>query len=133
LYPFGYGLSYTTFQYSDLELSDTSISQDDTLHVSVNVTNSGGRDGREIVQLYIRDRVASVTQPVRRLRGFESVALEAGQTKKVAFVLNHDDLGYWDEQLQFRVEPGSFQVWVGPNSAEGMEAAFRVQANGDHP
>jgi len=127
LYPFGYGLSYTTYEYDNLQLSEAEISDTGSLTVSVNVTNTGDRTGDEIVQLYTRKMVASVTQPVRQLRDFARITLEPGQTETVTFTLNAEQLYYLDQQLEPVLEPGTVTVFVGPNVAETLEASFEVR------
>lgn len=117
LFPFGHGLSYTTFAYSGLEVSPAVISPEGSVTVTVDVTNTGRRTGTEVVQLYLRDLVSRVTRPVKELRGFERVALEPGQARKLRFVLGPKSLGYWDDKMRFSVEPGAFQVMVGGSSA----------------
>lgn len=127
LYPFGHGLSYTTFAYSALQLSAARVQAGGSIVVQVDVTNSGSFAGDEIVQLYVRDDVASVTRPIRELRGFQRVTLQPGQTRKVSFTLSPDDLAFYDLQMQRVVEPGSFTVWVGTSSAdEAQRARFEV-------
>lgn len=126
LYPFGYGLSYTTFGYDRLELSAARLTADATLEVRADVTNTGTRGGDEIVQLYVRDLVGSLTRPVKQLRGFQRVRLEPGKTQTVTFALTADHLGFHDADMRYVVEPGKFQLWVGPNSAEGLEAEFEI-------
>lgn len=126
LYPFGYGLSYTTFEYANLRISPQVIHPAGTVTVQADVTNTGSRAGDEIVQLYIRDEVASVTRPVKELRGFERITLQPGETKTVTFTLGPEDLSFLDLHLEHVVEPGFFQVFVGPNSTEGLEGRFEV-------
>lgn len=126
LYPFGHGLSYTTFEYGEPRLSRDAIGPADTLTVEVTVTNTGGRAGEEVVQLYLRDDVASVTRPVRALRGFRKIALEPGETRTVGFRLGPDDLALYDESMRRVIEPGTFTVFVGGSSVGGREARFRV-------
>lgn len=126
-YPFGFGLSYTTFAYRDLGLSAPAIGASDTLRVSVTVENTGRRAGTETVQLYVRDEVASVTRPVKQLQGFRRVALNAGESQRVTFALPARALGLYDAQMRYTVEPGSFRVFVGPSSATGLEAEFQVR------
>ncbi|REL38982.1 beta-glucosidase BglX [Rhodohalobacter sp. SW132] len=126
LFPFGYGLSYTSFDYSNLTLSETEISRDGHLTISVDVTNSGDFAGHEIVQLYTRKMVASVTQPVRLLRDFEKIFLEPGETKTVEFTLNASQLTYLDQQLNPVLEPGIVKVFVGPNVSETMENELEI-------
>lgn len=117
LYPFGYGLSYTTFSYGEMQCSKQ-FNADGTLQVSVEVTNTGGCDGEEIVQLYVADKVASMVRPVKELKGFQKVFIPKGQTKRIDFTLNVCDLGFWNNSMQYIVEPGSFEIMVGPNSED---------------
>jgi len=118
LYPFGYGLSYTTFKYGELMLNTHKPAGNDTLEVSIDVTNTGQYQGEEIVQLYIRDIVASVARPVKELKGFSKVMLTPGETKRVKFMLSNEDLKFYDSNLNYIWEEGEFQVMVGPNSAD---------------
>ena len=127
LYPFGYGLSYTTFAYGPVELSATEIPADGSLTVSCDVTNTGTREGAEVVQLYIRDLVGKLVRPVRQLKGFEKITLAPGETRKVTFILGADDLAYTDNDSQVVVEPGDFQVWVAPDAQSGEPAMFAVK------
>lgn len=126
LYPFGYGLSYTQFDYSAIELSATSMAVDESLEVSVTVTNSGKRDGVEIVQLYIRDRIGSVTRPIKELKGFARVALKAGESQQVSFTLDEKTLGFYSSQGDYRVEPGAFDVFVGGGSEQLERRSFEL-------
>jgi beta-glucosidase len=127
LYPFGHGLSYTTFAYSAPRLSATRIAAGDSIMVQVDVRNSGPRAGDEVVQMYVRDDVASVTRPVRELRGFERITLEAGQRRTVSFTLRPEHLAFYDQRMRRVVEPGFFTVWVGTSSAdEARPARFEV-------
>ena len=118
LYPFGYGLSYTTFAYSDIHLSSTEMSADGELTATVTVTNTGSRDGAEVVQLYIRDLVGSVTRPVKELKGFEKIFLKAGESRKVSFSITPELLKFYNYDLQFVCEPGDFDVMIGGNSRD---------------
>jgi beta-glucosidase len=118
LYPFGHGLSYTMFAFSEPRLSRAVIGPTDTLTVEITVTNTGAREGEEVVQLYVRDEVASVTRPVRELRGFEKISLPPGRSRTLSFTLRPDDLAFHDEQMQRVVEPGFFTVWMGTSSAD---------------
>ncbi|MFY9151644.1 MAG: beta-glucosidase BglX [Prolixibacteraceae bacterium] len=127
LFPFGYGLSYTTFAYSDLKLNSESISKGEKLQVSVTVKNTGRVTGEEVVQLYIRDLVGSITRPVKELKGFEKISLKAGESKVVYFTLSEEDLAFWGADNKFKAEPGDFTLWVGTNSVEGLEAKFKLK------
>ncbi|MEQ9287955.1 MAG: beta-glucosidase BglX [Cyclobacteriaceae bacterium] len=118
LYPFGYGLSYTSFAYGALQLSSTALHGDDTLTVAVEVANTGNREGKEVVQLYVRDLVGSVTRPVKELKGFQKVALKAGETKTVAFEITPDDLKFYNYDLEYVWEPGEFEIMIGANSGD---------------
>jgi len=126
LYPFGFGLSYTSFKLTNLRLSAPAIQSDGRITVSADIENVGARTGDEVVQLYIRDVVASVTRPLKELKGFERITLKPGEKRRVEFVLTSEHLGFYDRNLRFVVEPGEFKVFVGPNSVEGLEASFRV-------
>lgn len=118
LYPFGYGLSYTTFKYGELLLNTHTPTGNDTLEVSIDVTNTGEFIGEEVVQLYIRDIVASVARPIKELKGFSKVKLNPGETKRVKFMLSNEDLRFYDSNLNYIWEEGEFQIMVGPNSAD---------------
>jgi len=124
LFPFGFGLSYTTFDYKNLKLSDSSLTANGQLKVSVDVTNSGNYDGAEVVQLYIRDMVGSVTRPVKELKGFQKIFLKKGETRTVEFPLTEKDLRFYNSNLKLVSEPGDFKVFVGTNSAQTLEAGF---------
>ncbi|NLF63544.1 MAG: beta-glucosidase BglX [Chloroflexi bacterium] len=126
LFPFGYGLSYTTFTYANLQIAESMLGPDDTLRVSVTITNSGDRAGAEVVQLYVRDLVACVTRPVRELKGFQKIWLQPGEQRTVSFEVPVRDLGFSGLDMQYTVEPGDFKLWVGPNAVDGLEGAFRV-------
>src|ERR1044071_2773475 len=127
LYPFGYGLSYTTFKISNLQLSAPRINANGKLTVSVEVENTGRRAGDEVVQLYIRDLVATMTRPVKELKGFQRVTLQPGERRRVEFVLGPEHLGFWNREMRYVVEPGEFQVMVGANSVDVLEAKLEVQ------
>ncbi|MFH1539936.1 MAG: glycoside hydrolase family 3 C-terminal domain-containing protein [bacterium] len=119
IYPFGHGLSYTEFEYGDLVIDRKEVGAEDSVTVSFNVTNAGGRDGDEVAQLYVRDVESIVKQPLKKLRGFERVHLKKGETKKISIPLEMSDLGFWDEKTkQFIVEPGEFEIQVGASSSD---------------
>jgi beta-glucosidase len=127
LFVFGHGLSYTTFEVSNLELSSSSVSRNGSLTASVEVTNTGGRKGDEVVQLYIHDPVASISQPMRRLRGFERVTLDPGQSRTVTFTLDKSDFGFYDDRGRLVVEPGRIDVYAGNSSKADMVQSFTVR------
>ena len=116
LYPFGYGLSYTKYSYNAPKLSSTTFNQGEAVTVTVEVTNSGKMDGEEIVQLYIRDKVSSVTRPVKELKGYQRVALKVGETKTVSFTINAESLAFYDINMTYCVEPGKFTIMTGSSS-----------------
>ena len=126
LFEFGHGLSYTTFDVSNLQLSSSTVSKNGSLRASVTVTNTGRRKGDEVVQLYLHDPVASISQPVRRLRGFERVTLDPGKSRSVSFTLDKSDFGFYDNRGKFVVEPGEIDVFAGDSSAASLEASFNV-------
>jgi beta-glucosidase len=126
LYPFGHGLSYSEFAYSNLQLSNATMEISDTLKILVEVTNVGSRAGDEVVQLYLRDEVGSVTRPVQQLRGFKRIHLSAGERKNLVFMLTAEDLAFYNQEMKWVVEPGSFEVLVGGNSVDVLEARFAV-------
>jgi beta-glucosidase len=128
LYPFGHGLSYTTFRLSDLRLSAPRINTRGRVTVSVEVENTGGRAGDEVVQLYLTDVASSVTRPVKELKGFERVTLAPGARRRVEFTLGPAELGFYDRAMRHTVEPGAFRVMVGTSSASGLEGNFEVTA-----
>lgn len=125
LYPFGYGLSYTTFEYSELELDKSEISGSDSLQVSVEVSNTGNYEGEEVIQLYIRDMNASVTRPVKELKAFKKISLDAGEYKDITFTIDREDLAFYDIDMNWTTEPGIFKVFVGTNSQDVKEAEFK--------
>jgi beta-glucosidase len=127
LYPFGYGLSYTTFKFANLHLSKTNIGAGETNEVSVDVTNAGSVAGDAVAQIYIHQRYGSASRPVRQLKGFERIALQPGETKTLKFPFGKDELKYWNPQLkQWIVEPSEFDVWAGEDSTASLHAEFTV-------
>jgi beta-glucosidase len=129
LFPFGHGLSYTKFRISNPQISTPRIDTNGKLTVSVEVENVGQRAGDEVVQLYIRDPVATMTRPVKELKGFQRVTLQPGEKRRVEFVLGHEQLGFWNREMRYVVEPGEFRVMVGANSADVTEVKFEIVAN----
>jgi beta-glucosidase len=127
VYPFGYGLSYTTFEYGDISLNKAEVTMQDTVAVTVKVRNAGNREGSEVVQLYIRDLVGSVTRPVKELKGFRKIKLKAGEAQDVTFKLTAKDLSFYNSELKFVAEPGAFQVFVGGNSRDVKESQFTLK------
>ncbi|MEP1787730.1 glycoside hydrolase family 3 C-terminal domain-containing protein, partial [Reichenbachiella sp.] len=126
LYPFGYGLSYTAFEYSDLSLSQSTMRLDEDLNISVGVTNTGSRAGEEVVQLYIRDLVGNVTRPVKELKGFKKISLEPGQTQLVEFTISAEDLKFYNQDMSFKAEPGDFLLYVGGSSDADLSGKFEL-------
>ena len=127
LYPFGYGLSYTTFEYGKPRLSGTTMNANGTLTLTVNVKNTGKYDADEVVQLYIRDVAASISRPVKELKGFERISLKAGESRDVNFTIDVDMLKFYNSDLQFVAEPGDFEVMVGGNSRDVQKLKFNLQ------
>ena len=127
LYPFGYGLSYTTFQYGDITLSAPAMDQDGSVTAVVTVTNTGKRDGAEVIQLYIRDLVGSITRPVKELKGFEKIFLKAGESKTVSFKITPELLHFYDYDLNYVAEPGDFDVMIGGNSQHVKTARLSLK------
>ncbi|HMH33565.1 MAG TPA: fibronectin type III-like domain-contianing protein, partial [Puia sp.] len=126
LYPFGFGLSYTSFSYSELSLSKKTISPLEQLQVKLTVTNSGNFDGEETVQLYTRDLVGSIARPVKELKGFKKLFLKKGESREIIFSLGVDDLRFYNNDLKYIYEPGDFKVFVGSNSRDVKEAEFTL-------
>jgi beta-glucosidase len=127
LYPFGFGLSYTKFSYSNLRVDKKIIKPDGKIKVSVDVKNIGKRDGEEVVQLYINDVYSSVTTPRKTLKGFKRVKIKKGETKIVSFVLTSEELAIWNREMKRVVEPGKFEVMVGGNSVELIKSFFTIK------
>ena len=127
LYPFGFGLSYTTFEYGDMRLGSECLPKNGELAVSVEVTNSGTCDGTEIVQLYLRDVMAEVARPVKELKAFRRIFLKKGEKREVVFTLTEEDLKCYHSDLQYGYDPGEFQVMVGPNSRDVQTKVFKAE------
>ena len=127
LFPFGWGLSYTKFEISEPRLSSTSIATNETVEVMVDVRNTGDRAGDEVVQLYVHDKLASVTRPIKLLKGFKRVTLAAGERRTLKFTLGPDELSYWDVRMQRIVEPGLFDIMVGPNSVDLKTVVLEIE------
>ncbi len=127
LYPFGYGLSYTRFTYSDLKLSSNTMDQSGSITATIRVTNAGDYDGEEVVQLYIRDMVASISRPVKELKGFQKISLKKGESREVSFTIGVNDLKFYNSDLDFVAEPGDFKLFIGGNSRDVKEADFKLR------
>jgi beta-glucosidase len=127
LFPFGHGLSYTTFEYHDLNVETPVVSSDGSLVVSAVVENTGARSGAEVVQLYVRDLIGSVTRPVKELKGFQRIMLEPGEARMVRFEVPARELGFWGPNMCYIVEPGGFKLWIGTDSTGGLEDEFEVR------
>jgi beta-glucosidase len=127
LFPFGFGLTYTTFKYSDLKTDNSTVAPDGTLHVSAEIENTGKREGTEVVQLYVHDRVAPTSRPVRELKGFQRVSLAPGEHKTVEFEVKANDIGSYDPAMHWIVPTGTYDVWVAPDSASGVQGTFEVK------
>lgn len=126
-YPFGFGLSYTNFQYSDIKLNKATIRANEKLTATVTITNAGNYDGEEVVQLYIRDITGSVVRPVKELKGFQKIRLKKGESKQIQFVLTANDLRFYNDQLQYIYEPGKFKLYIGGNSRDVKEIDFELK------
>ena len=126
VYPFGYGLSYTDFKYSDILLSTSSLTSKQKITASITITNTGNRDGKEVVQMYIQDLVGSNSRPVKELKGFQKIELKAGASKTVQFTITENDLKYYNNHLKFAAEPGDFKIFIGGNSRDVKEAGFKL-------
>jgi beta-glucosidase len=126
-FPFGFGLSYTTFDYKNLKINKTTFALGEPVQVSVEITNSGNYDGKEVAQLYIHDQTASLARPVKELKGFELIDLKKGETKTIFFTLTDKEMGFFDNNENFLVEPGTFKIMVGGSSDKGLESSFELQ------
>jgi beta-glucosidase len=127
LFPFGFGLSYTRFDYTNLHIEQSSLGMNESLVVTAIVRNRGAREGKEVVQLYVRDLVGSVTRPVRELKGFQKISLAAGEERMVRFEIPVSELGFTGADMRYGVEAGDFKLWVGPNATEGLEGTFSIK------
>jgi beta-glucosidase len=127
LYPFGFGLTYTSFRYSNLQVESPMISANGTLRVAAEIENTGKREGTEVVQLYVHDRVAPTSRPVRELKGFQRVTVAPGEHKKVEFTVPANDLGSYDPSMKWIVPAGTYDVWIAPDAASGVQATFEVR------
>ena len=125
-FPFGFGLSYTTFEYKNLKINKAAFAKGEAVKVSVEVTNSGNYDGKEVVQLYIHDIAASLARPVKELKGFELIELKKGETKTVTMTLTEKELGFYDNEGNYLVEPGTFKIMVGGSSDKGLDSGFEL-------
>ena len=126
LYPFGFGLSYTTYSYSEPKLSDNILQQKGTVNVSINVSNTGNRRGEEIVQLYIHQQTASVTRPVKELKAFKKISLEPGETKTVTFKIVRSLLSFWRADMTYGTEPGKVDIMTGPSSTQLQKTVLTI-------
>ena len=127
LFPFGFGLSYTTFAYSDIHLSTNELTENGELKVSVNVANTGGVSGEEVVQCYVRDLVGSVTRPVKELKGFEKISLKVGESKVVNFTIKPEMLAFHRADMSYGTEPGDYKLYIGGNSRDVKVAGFKLK------
>ena len=127
LFPFGYGLSYTNFSYSKPVLSSNSLSANTSLTASVTLTNTGNFDGEEVVQLYLKDEVGSITRPLKELKGFQKIFLKKGETKTVSFIIDEKMLRFYNADLKHASEKGTFQVFIGTSSATENSVSFQLQ------
>lgn len=127
LYPFGFGLSYTTFEYSNLSMSSNSFTENESLTVSVNVKNTGERAGEEVVQLYLRDLVGSITRPIKELKGFEKINLTPGESKIVSFNINSKTIEFFTANNKWEAEEGAFKVFIGGNSVDLLDYEFHFK------
>lgn len=128
LYAFGHGLTYSRFEYDDVRLSTESLDWNAVLTVTAKITNTGEREAEEVVQLYVRDRAASMTRPIRELKGFQKLRLPPGTSEEVKFTLTRRDLAFYNAQMKFEAEPGEFDVWVAPSATTGVGKRFELNS-----
>ncbi|HWK50336.1 MAG TPA: fibronectin type III-like domain-contianing protein, partial [Steroidobacter sp.] len=128
LYPFGHGLTYSRFEYGVPKFSAEKLAWNATLTITARITNVGEREAEEVVQLYIRDRAASMTRPIRELKGFQKIRLPPGASTEVQFTLTRRELAFYNEQMQFVAEPGEFDVWISPSATTGVGKRFELLA-----
>jgi beta-glucosidase len=126
-FPFGYGLSYTNFSYSNIQLSSSTMKPGQSIKATVTVTNAGNYDGEETVQLYLQDLVGSVVRPVKELKGFQKIFLKKGESRQVTFTIDTDKLKFYNSELKYIYEPGDFKVYIGGDSQHVKEAGFQLQ------
>jgi beta-glucosidase len=127
LYPYGYGLTYTTFSYSDPQLSSTTMQADGSVEASITVKNIGQREGDEVVQLYIHQQASTIARPVKELRGFQRIHLKAGEERRVTFCIDREHLQYLNSQGKPVLEPGFFDIMIGANSDDTLSKTLKVQ------
>lgn len=127
LYPFGYGLTYSRFSYSDIRLSSTDMTEDGNIKATITLTNTGAREATEVVQLYIHDKAASISRPVKELKDFQRITLKAGESRDISFVIRADHLRFYDYNLNYVLEPGQFDIMIGPNSRDLKSAVITVR------
>ena len=127
LYPFGYGMSYTTFEYGEMRLSQEVMPKGGNIKVTVTVKNTGNYDADEIVQLYLRDCYADIARPVKELKGFQRISLKKGESREVTFTLTDEHLKYYNSGLKYGYDPGDFQVMIGPNSRDVQTKTFKAE------
>jgi beta-glucosidase len=127
MYPFGFGLSYTTFEYSKVKLSSKKLDAKTKITAECTITNTGKMEAKEVVQLYVRDVAASLARPIRELKGFEKITLKVGESKNVKFEISADQLGFWNLENKYISEPGEFRVWISKDSQSGESVSFRLE------
>jgi beta-glucosidase len=128
LFPFGYGLTYTKFQYSNLRVETPTVALRGTVRVTAEVQNVGQRAGTEVVQFYVHDRVAPTSRPIRELKGFSRITLAPGEHRSVEFSIDASELGSYDPNMNWVVPPGAYDVWIAPNAVEGVQGEFQISA-----